>query len=161
MDLASLSFCDCTEARFARLLRCAFLWLHALSALLRNGLKLSCHTGYFCCYQWPYAFRSIRRAATIERGKQVVMTVRDAQQLRRHRRGFEAFKPVCASVLINSSGSFNKAQAGVWFRQRGAVLNLTELLAVDSETARFRVMRCKSSKDMILIDRCVFLFAAN
>jgi len=55
----------------------------------------------------------------------------------------------------------NKAQAGVWFRQRGAALSLLELLAARSAKARFRVMRCKNSKDMILIDRCVFLFAAN
>jgi len=34
--------------------------------------------------------------------------VRDAQQLRRHRRGFEAFKLVCASVLINSPGSLTR-----------------------------------------------------
>ena len=55
----------------------------------------------------------------------------------------------------------NKAQAGVWSRQLGAALSLLELLAAGSETVRFRIMRCKTSKDMILIDRCVFLFAAN
>ena len=104
-DLASLSFCDCTEARFARLLRCAVLWLHALSALLRDEFKLSCHTGYLRCDPWPRAFRPTCRAATSERGKQLILAVRGAQQLRRHRRGFEAFKPVYAFVLIRSPGS--------------------------------------------------------
>ncbi len=50
----------------------------------------------------------MRRAATIERGKQVITTVRDAQQLRSHRRGYEALKPVCASLLINSPGSLTR-----------------------------------------------------
>jgi hypothetical protein len=40
------------------------------------------------------------------------MTVRDAQQ---HRRGFEAFKPVCASVLINSPGSLTSLKLGYGF----------------------------------------------
>ena len=53
-----------------------------------------------------------------------------------------------------------KAQPGVRFWQRGVALSLLELLAAGSEQARFRVMRCNNSKDMILIDRCVFLFAA-
>ena len=56
--------------------------------------------------------RSTRRAATSEGGKQVIMTVRDAQQLRRHCRGCEAFKTVCASVLIKSPESLTTLKLG-------------------------------------------------